>query len=242
VSGPGPERERPEVPATPGEERRTLPPGEDRRTLPPGEDRRTLPPGVPPARTPEVPRARIPEVAQTPLTPPAPGAAGEAFAVPFVKALAIPPGGGRFLLQRRAKTGDPYCGFWELPGGRMRWGETIEAALRREIREETGLRLLRVLGPEGAPRTDRFGRTARRIEPLAVVEVVSGPWPFVGLYFACATEGDPAATEEGEAHRYVTPEEFRREFLEPGAAGACATLDLTALEWILGQATPPVLR
>jgi 8-oxo-dGTP pyrophosphatase MutT (NUDIX family) len=157
----------------------------------------------------------------------------ERFAVPFVKALVVSPQGGRFLVQRRAKAGDPYEGFWELPGGKMRHGETVEAALRREIFEEAGLRLRRVRGQPQEARTDRFGRTARPIAPLAVVEVLSGPWPFLGLYFAVDADGEPGATAEGDLHRYLSPEEFRAEFLAPDAAGECATLDVAAMRRIL---------
>jgi 8-oxo-dGTP diphosphatase len=44
---------------------------------------------------------------------------------------------GRLLLIRRAN--DPGSGQWSLPGGRVEPGETDNAAVIREMREETGL-------------------------------------------------------------------------------------------------------
>ncbi|MEK3701485.1 NUDIX domain-containing protein [Paenibacillus sp. FSL R10-2199] len=41
---------------------------------------------------------------------------------------------GRILLQQRSDYGD-----WELPGGGMEAGETIEETMIREVKEETGL-------------------------------------------------------------------------------------------------------
>ncbi len=44
--------------------------------------------------------------------------------------------GGRLLLVRHRKEGEDY---YLLPGGGVKWGESMEEALRREVREETGL-------------------------------------------------------------------------------------------------------
>jgi ADP-ribose pyrophosphatase YjhB (NUDIX family) len=44
---------------------------------------------------------------------------------------------GKILLLRR--NNPPVQGQWWFPGGRLRKGESFEAALRREVKEETGL-------------------------------------------------------------------------------------------------------
>ena len=45
---------------------------------------------------------------------------------------------GRFLLTSRP-AGKVYAGYWEFPGGKLEAGESVEAALRRELHEELGI-------------------------------------------------------------------------------------------------------
>lgn len=48
---------------------------------------------------------------------------------------------GKVLLVERSRA--PFEGKWSLPGGRLRFGERLEEAARREVREETGFDLPR---------------------------------------------------------------------------------------------------
>ncbi|WP_448610002.1 NUDIX domain-containing protein [Geodermatophilus sp. URMC 60] len=44
---------------------------------------------------------------------------------------------GRLLMVRRGN--EPGRGLWSVPGGRVEAGESVAAAVEREVREETGL-------------------------------------------------------------------------------------------------------
>lgn len=55
--------------------------------------------------------------------------------------LALLEGNGRLFVQRRDPEASVMPGRWEFPGGKVEAGETLTAALARELREELGVAL-----------------------------------------------------------------------------------------------------
>ncbi|MFX0124145.1 MAG: NUDIX domain-containing protein [Candidatus Hodarchaeota archaeon] len=71
--------------------------------------------------------------------------------------LLISENGKIVLIQRK---GDTYYDFWALPGGTVDEGETVEEALIREMKEETGINVepKEILGIFSDPERDPRGR------------------------------------------------------------------------------------
>jgi len=56
---------------------------------------------------------------------------------------------GRIFVQRRSPERKLFPNTWDIVGGHVEPGESVDEALRREVEEETGWRISVVLGPVG---------------------------------------------------------------------------------------------
>jgi len=94
---------------------------------------------------------------------------------------------GRVLVCSRP-AGTHMAGKWEFPGGKIEPGETAEACIRREIREELGMEI--AVGPV-----------------LTVMEHDYGV-KYVRVTFFLAVSDDAPSAKDGQGFRWVTPEEM----------------------------------
>lgn len=87
-----------------------------------------------------------------------------------VRAILLTPASEVLLI--RIQPPDYHAGFWIAPGGGLERGESVEAALRRELLEELGLRAFE-MGPLVWRRQHTFSWDGRRIRQREHYHVVA---------------------------------------------------------------------
>jgi 8-oxo-dGTP diphosphatase len=94
--------------------------------------------GTMPVKLFELTRADLPQAGPALLDQPTAAGATGPGRILLVAACALIDPDGRVLLARRPE-GKPMAGLWEFPGGKVQAGETPEAALIRELKEELAI-------------------------------------------------------------------------------------------------------
>ncbi len=109
----------------------------------------------------------------------------------LVSAVALIDADGRVLLAQRPE-GKSLAGLWEFPGGKVDPGESPEAALIRELREELGIET-----------------KASCLAPLTFASHSYDDFHLLMPLFACRRWEGIATGREGQTLAWVRPEKLR---------------------------------
>lgn len=104
---------------------------------------------------------------------------------------------GRVLLAQRPE-GKNLAGLWEFPGGKIETGETPEAALSRELKEELGI-----------------DTKASCLAPLTFVSHRYETFHLMMLVFVCRVWKGVATPKENQSLEWVYPRNFKQYPMPP---------------------------
>ena len=138
----------------------------------------------------------------------------EKFAIPCVAAIIekIVNNEKYILIQTRQKEdGAETNGMLEIPAGKIREYENIFRALRREVKEETGLTITKILGEDRQIPNLIGGNEVISYTPYCVTQNLSGAYSIILNTFLCEAEGELLTeTNESQNIHWMKIEELKK--------------------------------
>ena len=140
----------------------------------------------------------------------------EKFTVPCVAAIIekIVNNEKYILIQTRQKEdGAETNGMLELPAGKIREYENIFEALRREVKEETGLSITKILGEDNQISNFIKGNEVISYTPYCITQNLSGAYSIILNTFLCEAKGELLTeTNESQNIHWMKIEELKKIF------------------------------
>lgn len=100
---------------------------------------------------------------------------------------------GEVLVIRRAQS-NTLSKIWDLPGGRLDYGETIREGLVREVQEEVGLTIEVIADPLNI--TTFFPQAKRTNQVIRII-------------YLCSANGNIVLSKEHEEYRWIDPQKYQ---------------------------------
>jgi len=123
--------------------------------------------------------------------------------------------GFKIFIQTRWKPGvSPYSGLFEIPAGVIDAYEDVYAVLKREVKEECGLIVTKIIDDfRGNTEKPVEGDEAFAFKPFICQQVLStrGGLPWIGFVFLCEVEGTIKMQEsEAKDPMWITLDELEK--------------------------------
>ena len=138
----------------------------------------------------------------------------EKFAIPCVAAIIekIVNNEKYILIQTRQKEdGAETNGMLEIPAGKIREYENIFEALKREVKEETGLTITKILGEDRQVSNLIDGNEVISYTPYCVTQNLSGVYSIILNTFLCEAEGELLSeTNESQNIHWMKIEDLKK--------------------------------
>lgn len=131
----------------------------------------------------------------------------EQFSIPGAGGIIIKERSGvkHILTQIRCKPDAPYeNGLIEIPAGKIRAFENIFDTLKREIKEETGLDVIEILGENLSSVYAEKSYTVINFMPFSCSQNIAGDYPIMVFVFICRVEGELLPfSDESKGYRWM---------------------------------------
>ena len=99
----------------------------------------------------------------------------------------------------------------EVPAGKIREYENIFEALRREVKEETGLSITKILGEDNQISNFIKGNEVISYTPYCITQNLSGAYSIILNTFLCEAEGELLTeTNESQNIHWIKIEELKK--------------------------------
>lgn len=138
----------------------------------------------------------------------------ERFSIPGVGGLIVKKidNTEHILLQTRCKPDAPNeDGLLEIPAGKIRAFESIFDTLKREVKEETGLDVVEILGEDRLSVYKGNNYTVINFMPFSCSQNVEGNYPIMVFVFICQVTGELLAfSDESKNYKWTSISELKR--------------------------------
>ena len=116
------------------------------------------------------------------------------------------------LMQTRVKP-EALCenGLLEIPAGKIRAFENIFDTLKREVKEETGLDVVEILGENLSTIYEGNSYKVVNFTPFSCSQNLSGDYPIMVFVFICKVEGELLPfSDESKDYRWIPIENIKQ--------------------------------